>query len=66
ISYQGLVRTFLNISLGIWGCFFLIFGETIITAPFAVYFLYRKDQHALVVFLTSKKRASEVIISLFG
>ncbi|MCT0089848.1 hypothetical protein KUA04_15560, partial [Proteus mirabilis] len=26
-----------------------IFGETIITAPFAVCFLYRKDQHALVV-----------------
>ncbi|MCT0087124.1 hypothetical protein KUA04_01375, partial [Proteus mirabilis] len=25
----------------------LIFGETIITAPFAVCFLYRKDQHAL-------------------
>ncbi len=26
----------------------MIFGETIITAPFAVCFLYRKDQHALV------------------
>ncbi|EKM3681629.1 hypothetical protein PUS40_004393 [Vibrio alginolyticus] len=25
----------------------LIFGETIITAPFAAYFSYRKDQHAL-------------------
>ncbi|AVE40362.1 hypothetical protein AM353_00065 [Providencia stuartii] len=26
----------------------MIFGETIITAPFAVCFLYRKDKHALV------------------
>lgn len=26
----------------------LIFGETIITPPFSVYFSYRKDQHALV------------------
>lgn len=26
----------------------LIFGETIITPPFAVYFSYRKDQHALI------------------
>ncbi|WP_333988120.1 hypothetical protein, partial [Providencia huaxiensis] len=29
----------------------LIFGETIITAPFAVCFLYRKDQHALALAL---------------
>nr|WP_154611291.1 phage tail tape measure protein [Providencia stuartii] len=31
----------------------MIFGETIITAPFAVYFLYRKDKHALVIILDS-------------
>ncbi|RMA03935.1 hypothetical protein EA147_20130 [Providencia stuartii] len=37
--------------------FFLIFGETIITAPFAVCFLYRKDQHALD--LMSKKSVCE-------
>ncbi|EOE1425135.1 hypothetical protein ACOSRT_003800, partial [Providencia stuartii] len=34
-----------------FGGVFLIFGETIITAPFAVYFLYRKDQHALVTII---------------
>ncbi|WP_237388404.1 hypothetical protein, partial [Xenorhabdus sp. Sc-CR9] len=31
-----------------FGVIVLIFGETIITAPFAACFLYQKDQHALV------------------
>ncbi|WP_237386625.1 hypothetical protein, partial [Xenorhabdus sp. Sc-CR9] len=35
-----------------FGVIVLIFGETIITAPFAACFLYQKDQHALV---TSQK-----------
>ncbi|WP_237387799.1 hypothetical protein, partial [Xenorhabdus sp. Sc-CR9] len=30
-----------------FGVIVLIFGETIITAPFAACFLYQKDQHAL-------------------
>ncbi|MEX5993153.1 ATPase, T2SS/T4P/T4SS family [Providencia vermicola] len=36
--------------------FFFIFGETIITAPFAVCFLYRKDQHALAKLNIAEKR----------
>lgn len=39
---------FLGISQALPPFILLFFGEIIITDPIAVYFSYRKDQHALV------------------